>query len=79
MDFCIPSYIFKIITMIIVITIAIFVVRKGMKWLYSNAVILSPHMPPSWTFGVVWTFIYLTYTYIWCDITEYNVLFSVSI
>lgn len=79
----ISSYVIRIIIIIIVVVmvalIGSFISRKGISWLYSNNVIRSPHMPPNWAFGIVWTLLYIMYIYVWCDSPSHDLLFAISI
>jgi tryptophan-rich sensory protein len=61
-----------IIIVSIVAVINSMISSKNLKWFNSKEVIRSPHTPPGYVFGIVWTFIYIAFTYVW--ITSSNEL-----
>jgi translocator protein len=62
---------YRVFIVIIVAIVGILVTRYGMRTgsNYSNY-ILSPHQPPSWMFGLVWTILYIGYAVVWVYLTR---------
>lgn len=73
----------QIVTVLLVAVIGSIVSFLGLKSDKYKSRTLSVYQPPSWVFSVVWTFIYITYWYVWQSLVDkipfyLNVLFYVN-
>lgn len=75
------DYLYKIIVVALVWIIGGLITYFGVKSAKYKGLSLSVYQPKSWIFGVVWTFIYLSYLYVWIKMPEdstLNLLFNLN-
>jgi tryptophan-rich sensory protein len=55
----------KIVTVLLVLIVGTLVNRGSLKSLWYKSLTLSRNQPPSYTFSIVWTLLYLGFTLVW--------------
>ncbi len=75
------DYLYKICIVAAVWIIGALITYFGIRTDTYQGLSLSVYQPKSWIFGVVWTFIYLSYLYVWIKMPNdpaLNALFNVN-
>ena len=70
-----------IVIVLIVAIIGGIISNKNLPWFYSSNVVRSPHTPPGYIFGIVWSVIYIAFAYVWIKSSKQlgNTFFIISI